>query len=457
MPTLGPLGIGSGAMIKRVFIKGYKSFSDLDLPLSPLTVIVGANASGKSNLLDALGLLSRMATGPSIAAAYDDHRGLPLESFTMPPGGIEELMTRETLRMSLGADVELSKRAVSEAEELIQSGHNGPSDIGSNGAASGPIVERYLRYSLDLSFSTKTGHFSVESESLIALGPDGKPKREVPPFIGWDAASERLTLRSEGESPSRRYEPGQDRAIASMLAYPPHYPHATAFREELCRWRFYSLNPDAMRQDAPLMAVDSVAPDGRGLAGFYHTLKARRKNQSNMLGGSTPLGGWRSVIPTGEAIDTEITAEGKIRLVVRDSGVNYSPRVISDATMRAIGLYAIMSLDNDASLICLENPETGLHVRGEHEIGKLLEGVTFTVPPDLAQMVVTTMSPLVLDSMSVMRDSCDYETEASLLKCVRDSRETTFKRAPSSFIETTRELEFGLGDVITSEWIPWWT
>ena len=443
-------------MIRRVFIKGYKSFRDLDLSLSPLTVIVGANASGKSNLLDALGLLSRMATGPSIAAAYDDHRGLPLESFTMLPGGIEELMERDTLRMSLGADVELSKRAVSKAEEIIGS-MNGSWDADSNGAAAGPIVERYLRYSLDLSFSTSTGRFSVESESLIALGRDGRPKREVPPFIGWDAASERLTLRSEGESPSMRCEPGLDRAIASTPAYPPHYPHATAFREELCRWRFYSLNPDAMREDAPLKSVDSVAPDGRGLAGFYHTLKARGKNQSNMLGGSTPLGGWRSVIPTGEAIDTEITAEGKIRLVVRDSGVNYSPRVISDATMRAIGLYAIMSLDNDASLICLENPETGLHVMGEHEIAKLLEGVTFTAPPDLAQMVVTTMSPLVLDSMSVMRDSCYYETEASLLKCVRDGRETTFMRAPSSFIETTRELELGLGPVITSEFIYWRT
>ena len=439
-------------MIKRVFIKGYKSFSDLDLPLSPLTVIVGANASGKSNLLDALGLLSRMATGPSIAAAYDDHRGLPLESFTMPPGGIEELMTRETLRMSLGADVELSKRAVSKAEELIQSGHNGPSDIGSNGAASGPIVERYLRYSLDLSFSTKTGQFSVESESLIALGPDGKPKREVPPFIGWDAASERLTLRSEGESPSRRYEPGQDRAIASMPAYPPHYPHATAFREELCRWRFYSLNPDAMRQDAPLMAVDSVAPDGRGLAGFYHTLKARRAR------GKNPLGRWLpNVIPTARAIDTKITADGLIRLVVRDSGVDYSPRVLSDATMRAMGLHAILSLENDASLVCVENPETDTHAVGVDEIAKMLERITFDTHRNLAQVVTTTMSPWTLNGMSVMRDSCDYEIEASLLKCVRDGRETKFMRAPSSFIETSRDLNLTLGPIITSEFIYWRT
>ena len=50
-------------MIRRVFIKGYKSLRDVDLILSPLTVIIGPNASGKSNLLDALGLLSRIVTG----------------------------------------------------------------------------------------------------------------------------------------------------------------------------------------------------------------------------------------------------------------------------------------------------------------------------------------------------------------------------------------------------------
>ena len=437
-------------MIKRVFIKGYKSFPDLDLALSPLTVIVGANASGKSNLLDALGLLSRIVSGPSIAAAFDDHRGLPLESFTMPPGGIEELMTRETLRMSLGADVELSKRAVSKAEEIIRSLQNGSPSADFNGAVSGPVGERHLRYRVDIAFSTQTGELRVENESLVALGRDGQPKRDVPPFIGWDAASERLTLRSEGESPSMRYEPGMDRAIASMPAYPPHHPTATAFREELSRWRFYSLNPDAMRENAPLRIVDAVSPDGRGLAGFYHALKARRESGLDHLARWLPLG-----IPSAEGIDTEITADGAVRLVVRDNGVNYSPRVISDATLRALGLYAVLSLENDASVVCVENPETGLLPTGADWIARMLEGVTFGVPPDMAQVMATTMSPVVPDALSVLFDPCDYATQASLLKCARDRGETVFKRVPSGFIQATRECESSLGDVLLGEWIPW--
>ena len=49
-------------MLKRIKIQGYKSLVNLELNLKPLSVLVGPNASGKSNLLDALQLLSQIAT-----------------------------------------------------------------------------------------------------------------------------------------------------------------------------------------------------------------------------------------------------------------------------------------------------------------------------------------------------------------------------------------------------------
>lgn len=41
-------------MLKRLHVKGYKSLVDVELSLAPLTLLIGPNASGKSNLLDAL-------------------------------------------------------------------------------------------------------------------------------------------------------------------------------------------------------------------------------------------------------------------------------------------------------------------------------------------------------------------------------------------------------------------
>ncbi len=63
-------------MIRRIRIDGYKSLRGVELALRPLTLIIGPNAGGKSNLFDALGLLSRMATRPSLADAFREHRGI---------------------------------------------------------------------------------------------------------------------------------------------------------------------------------------------------------------------------------------------------------------------------------------------------------------------------------------------------------------------------------------------
>ncbi|MFC1994657.1 AAA family ATPase [Chloroflexota bacterium] len=43
-----------------------------------MTVILGPNAVGKGNLLDALALLSRMVTRKTLNEAFDEHRGVTL-------------------------------------------------------------------------------------------------------------------------------------------------------------------------------------------------------------------------------------------------------------------------------------------------------------------------------------------------------------------------------------------
>ena len=51
-------------MLTRIHIKGYKSINNVEVQLSPLTLLFGPNAAGKSNFLDALQLLSKLATSP---------------------------------------------------------------------------------------------------------------------------------------------------------------------------------------------------------------------------------------------------------------------------------------------------------------------------------------------------------------------------------------------------------
>src|SRR6516162_3738747 len=65
--------------LRRVRIRGYKSIAFCDVTLEPLTILVGRNASGKSNFLDALAFL-RDLLDDGVNSALEDHGGTSLFS-----------------------------------------------------------------------------------------------------------------------------------------------------------------------------------------------------------------------------------------------------------------------------------------------------------------------------------------------------------------------------------------
>src|SRR5205807_3058480 len=60
--------------LRRVLIRGYKSIAFCDVALDPLTILVGRNASGKSNFLDALAFL-RDVLDEGTNAVLQEHGG----------------------------------------------------------------------------------------------------------------------------------------------------------------------------------------------------------------------------------------------------------------------------------------------------------------------------------------------------------------------------------------------
>lgn len=393
-------------MIRRVHVKGYKSLGDVELELRPLTAIIGPNAAGKSNLFDALHLLSRMVTSLSLADAFSGHRGDPLEAFDYSERGIAGLLEKEEARFTIEVDVELSQPTIERAELLIQM-YRAVAGLGNHKGKPCKVTERFLRYRITVAITPKTGVLRVMDERLEALTcpADGplRPNRKRRPFL--EQVGERLRLRREGQARPMEYEIGLTYAIVSQPVHPPHYPHLVAFREEVSQWQFYYFEPGLMREESPVKRVSQISPFGGDLAAFYYTLKRENPEQFDNLQRTL-----RSLIPTVEGVDAELTEEGKVRLRVREGGVWFSAKVISEGTLRLLGLMAILT--GPATVVGFEEPENGVPPRRLKLIADLLRNAS-----KHRQIIVNTHSPLLPD----------YLEDAALVECRKEKGHSQFR------------------------------
>ncbi|MFJ7326847.1 AAA family ATPase [Streptomyces cyaneofuscatus] len=91
----------TGHAIEEVRLTAFKSFHGAVLPLAPLTVLIGRNSSGKSNALDGLEVLSRLARGDDINEALESRRSAagPVR------GGLSGCVPHGSDRFALGCTV----------------------------------------------------------------------------------------------------------------------------------------------------------------------------------------------------------------------------------------------------------------------------------------------------------------------------------------------------------------
>ncbi|MCS7082468.1 MAG: AAA family ATPase [Bacteroidota bacterium] len=375
----------------RVFVDGYKSLRNVELELQPLTVIVGPNAAGKSNLFDALRLLSRIVTSRSLAEAFGDHRGDPLEAFDYSERGIAGLLEKEEARFTIEVDVELDGRTIKQAERLIQM-HRATTGQGNHKGKPCKVTERFLRYRIEVAITPKTGVLRVLNERLESLTRTAdrqvRPDEKRRPFL--ERIGERLRLRIEGRARPTEYDIGLNYSIVSQPIYPPYYPHLIAFREEVSQWRFYYFEPRLMREESPVKEAIQLPSSGGDLAAFYYTLKRKSPEQFENLQRALRL-----IVPTVERVDAELTEEGKVRLKVKERGVEFSAKVTSEGTLRILGLMAILSPSNPATVIGFEEPENGVHPRRLKLIADMLLHAS-----KHRQIIVNTHSPLLPDYLS---------------------------------------------------------
>ena len=392
-------------MLNRIRVRGYKSLRDLDVQLKPLTLLFGPNAAGKSNILDAVQLLSRLATSRTLKEAFDPPcRGKPLESFTMGPGGLKGLREQERLAFSIEADLHISDTVAKAIDrEILEMRQPAGAVVAAphrvllrpqeklemRQPVPARVLERRLRYRLEVEMLPSSGLLRTTDEYLAALNKNGGPTRRSA-FI--ERQGQQVRLRREGQARPMEYERYLDRAILSMPHYAPHYPHLTAARRELESWQFFYFEPrERMRAATPIKEASHVGPMGEELAAFLVTLKTRQPRQFQALEKAL-----RMLLPDVDGIETDVNDLGEAEFRLRENGVAIPARVLSEGTLRLLGLLALSGAEGTPSLVGFEEPENGVHPRRIELIADLLKTSSQSGE---TQYIVTTHSPILPDRL----------------------------------------------------------
>ncbi len=375
-------------MLKRINIKGYKSLVDLDVTIEPLTVLFGPNAAGKSNFLDALQLMSRIATSRTLKEAFEPpYRGAPLESFSFGDVGTKGLLLKESATFVFEADVKLSKLVVDSVNRQIlemKSSKTAEQDTSKLAL----VRERFLRYRIEIEILPKSGILRVADEYLVALNKEGEPNAARKPFISNEQG--RLVLRMEKQGHPTYFEKGLNYSILSKATYAPHYPHLVAMQQELASWFFFYFEPrERMRMSNPVKEVRHIGLMGEDLASFLNTLQTLDPKQFKAVEKALHM-----IIPSVTGIEVGVSDLGEVELKLKEGITPIPARVLSEGTLRVLGLLAFGGAKEPAALIGFEEPENGIHPRRIRLVAELLKN---RAADGDTQLIVTTHSPLLAD------------------------------------------------------------
>ncbi len=347
-------------MLRRLHIRGFKSLVDTTIEFPRMAVLFGPNAAGKSNVLDAVQALSRIGTLRTLMDALAEPiRGYPIEAFSFPAGGLQELLEIKRTSFTLEADLHVDKDT--------------------------------YRYRIETAIEPASGRLSVADEYLAQLGAKGEPKGR--PTI--EQMDSKLHIRRKSKPAHPRQEPlGLNHSILSDPRLGGvEYRALERTRQELSGWRTYYLDPRvAMRAARPPSEVRDIGVLGEDIAPFLYRLRAEQPQHFQAI-----VRAVRSIVPSVENISVDLDKRrGTLDILVRQGGIDYSSRVVSEGTLRVLALCAVAVNPWGGSVLAFEEPENGVHPRRLELIAQLL--VSLALEKD-CQLIVTTHSPLFCDAV----------------------------------------------------------
>ena len=326
------------AFLEKVRLRNFLSLHDVELPLKPLTVLVGPNASGKSNILSALDLLRRMMV----------YEKLPPVEYVR-----SRLWAGEANHITFNAQI-----SVDNSQSLYKLTLDAQGDT--------PIVSEELLVDSIKVISVESGNGTVQDE-------DGK---NATPY-----KSSNLALKSAGNYGNK--------------------PTTSIITEFIKGWELYDFKPDLIRlyldrspfrrkRSPKAKSLDSPKLDDEGselsalLSHWYENSQDRFLSVSDSLAASTNLR------------ITQRTVDGDNQLCLSEGYDKPIPlERASDGTLRLVAYYVLLNEFELPPLIAIEEPERNLHPGALADITTVLERIS-----ENSQVIITTHSSQLLDAFN---------------------------------------------------------
>jgi predicted ATPase len=399
-------------MLTRVKVSGFKNLVDVDVRFGPFTCIAGPNGVGKSNLFDAIRFLSALADRPLIEAA------MSVRDETGKTADIKSLFYRH------GDQTE--PQMSFEAEMIIPA--EGADDLGQIAEA----TITFLRYSVILSYrkdkpSASHGALELLKEELTYITQRDAPKtllfphspswrnsvvkgrRSGPAFISTIDEPEgpviQLHQDGGGGRPFPRKAIDLPRTVLSATNA-AESPTALLARREMQSWQLLQLEPSALRKPDEFLSPTKLGSNGSYLAATIYRLASKEANQESTV--------YAQIANRLSELVDDVSSlyidpdEKRQLLTLYVTGKDKTPhaaRALSDGTLRFLAL-AVLAQDPQAKgVLCLEEPENGIHPARIPAIIRLLRD--FATDPNepigtdnpLRQVIVNTHSPSVVQQV----------------------------------------------------------
>ena len=367
------------------------------IPLGSLNVLIGPNGSGKSNLLEAISLLR--------SAPKD------LSAPVKEAGGVSDWLWKGA--KSPTATIEAVIRYPEQDEMPIRHSFS--------------FVEHGKRFEVTRELIENKDAFPGYDDPFFFYRNDRghirlkeKPQYEATATLGEEEGEERQLSR-ETINP--------EESVLSQVRDPERYPVLSYLADTYARFRLYR-EWTFGRYTTPRQAQKADLPKEYLLESYENfalVLNYLRRHVRKEL-----VGALSSLYPEIKDFEIDIGG-GWVQLLMTEREYSIPATRLSDGTLRYLCLLAILCHPDPPPLVCLEEPELGLHPDVLPNLAKLMLSAS-----ERCQLIVTTHSDILVDALT--------ETPESVIVCEKQDGRTRMQRLDSK--ELTQWLDrYSLGQL----------